>query len=94
MMNMRVDEDNRRAVEMAKARDQKVCQFSRNKFWKNIGCIISYPTFGIGGSWIWEKYEEKKISTNKIKRHSIRVKVDLNEVCVYHILCILFFIIL
>ena len=33
----------------------KLQRFLRNKFWKNIGCILSAPTFGLGGSKLWEK---------------------------------------
>ena len=64
-INMRLHEENGRAVEMVKGRDQKVWKCSGNKFWKNICCIISYPTFGLGGSRLWEKCEAQKISTNK-----------------------------
>ena len=46
---MRVDEENGRVVVMVKVRDKKVWIISSNELWKNIGCIISYPTFGIGG---------------------------------------------
>ena len=46
---MRVDEENGRVVVMVKGRDKKVWIISSNEFWKNIVCIISDPTFGIGG---------------------------------------------
>ena len=26
---------------------------SRKKLWKNIGCLLSAPTFGFGGSRLW-----------------------------------------
>ena len=28
---------------------RKFCLFSSNEFWKNIGCLVSTPTFGLGG---------------------------------------------
>ena len=36
-------------MEKGNARYQKVLRFSSNEFWKNIGCLVSDPTFGIGG---------------------------------------------
>ena len=47
------------------------------EFWKNIGCLLSEPTFGLGGSRLWEKEEEQKLSGKKRKQRSIRAKVDL-----------------
>ena len=59
-----------------------IAKFVRScEFWKNIGCLVSAPTFGLGGSRLWEKEEELKLSGNKRKRRSIRAKVDLYEVC-------------
>ena len=52
---------------------QKLRQLSRNELWKNIGCLMSAPTFGLGGSRMWEKNPE--ISGKKIS------KVDLYKVC-------------
>ena len=52
---------------------------SRNELCKNIGCLLSAPNFGLGGSRLWEKYP--KISGKKRKRSYIRPKVDLYEVC-------------
>ena len=54
-MDMRMDEDNGKAVGMVKGQAQKVWQFSRNEFWKCIGCLISAHTFGLGGSRLWHK---------------------------------------
>ena len=54
--------------------------------------LVSAPTFGLGGSRLWEKEEEKNISGKKRKRRSIRAKVDLYEVCQsYFIYCLLFY---
>ena len=58
----------------------KVSRLPSNEFWKNIGCLVSAPTFGLGGSRLWEKEEELKLSGKKRKRRSIRAKVDLYEV--------------
>ena len=78
-MNKRVDEDNRREGTQENGQFWKLRQFSGDEFWKNIGCIISAPNFGLGGSRLWEKYPE--ISGKKRKRSLIRLKVDLYEVC-------------
>ena len=91
---MRVNEENGRAMVMGKGRIRKVWQFSRNKFLRTICCHISNPTFGIGGSRLWEKEEEKHISRKKRKRHLFTVKVYLYEVCVYSILFMIFIIVL
>ena len=46
----------------------------------------------LGGSRLWEKEEDIKLSGNKRKRHSIRIKVDLYEVCLSEIIyCLLFY---
>ena len=44
---------------MGKGSFMKVCIFSSNEFWKNIGCIVSAPTFGLGGLDLWEKQKVK-----------------------------------
>ena len=76
---------------MIKGRARKFQRFSRNGFWKNIGCLISAPTFGLGGSRMWEKEEAHKISRNKSKRRSIRSKVGFYEVfLLYVIYCPIF----
>ena len=48
-MTRKVDEDNGKALNKVNVRYHKVRRFSSNEFWKNIGCLISAPTFGIGG---------------------------------------------
>ena len=71
---------------------RKFRRFSSNEFWKNVGCLVSAPTFGLGESRLWEKEEELKLSGKKRKRRSIWVKVDLYEVCLsYFIYCLLFY---
>ena len=56
-------------------------QFFSNKFWKNIGCLISDHTFGLGGSRLWKKEDDIKLSGKKRNIRSIHIKVDLYEVC-------------
>ena len=53
MMNMKMDEENGKAAGMANGWYQKIHRFSRNEFWNNIGCLVSYTTFGIWGSSMW-----------------------------------------
>ena len=53
--NQKVDEDNGKALVKGNVRYQKICRLSSNEFWKNIGCLISAPTFGLGGLRLWEK---------------------------------------
>ena len=73
-------------------RYQNFRRVSSNEFWNNIGCLVLAPTFGLGGSRLWKKDKDIKISGKKIKRHSIRIKVDLYEVCLSEIIyCILFY---
>ena len=87
-----MDEENGKVVGMLKGKDRKVWRFSSNGFWKNIGRLVLYPTFGIGGSMLWEKEEAQKISRKKIKTPSIRLKFDLYEVCIsYFIPCLIYF---
>ena len=90
-MNQKLDKDNGKALGIGNGQYQKVCRFSRNVFWKNIGCLISDPTFGIVGSMLWDKEEDTKISVKKRKRSSIRIKVYLYEVCLYKIIYFLLF---
>ena len=56
-MNHKVDEENGKALNKGNVRYQMFCLFSSNEFWKNIGCLVSDPTFGLGGSMLWEKEE-------------------------------------
>ena len=52
-MNQKVDEDNGKAMRIGNGWYRKVRRFSRNEVWKNVGCLISSPTFGLGGSRMW-----------------------------------------
>ena len=49
-MNLRVDQENGKEMFIGNGWYQKICRFSSNAFWKKIGCLISDPTFGFGGS--------------------------------------------
>ena len=68
-MNKKVDEDNRRGGTQQNGPFWKLRQFSRNKLWKNVGCLLSAPTFDIGGSRLWKK--DPEIIRKKRKRSSI-----------------------
>ena len=46
----RVEEETWKVLGKVNVRYRKVCRLSRNEFWKNIGCLVSAPTFGLGGS--------------------------------------------
>ena len=89
-MNQNVNEENGKALNKGNVRYRKVCQFSRNGFWKNIGCLISDPTFGLGRSRMWKKEGEIKVSVKKRKRRSIRIKVYFYEVFLSYIIYCLF----
>ena len=90
--NRKVDEDNGKSLNEGNVRYRKVRWFSRNEFWKNIGCLVSAPTFGIGGSRLWDKEYDIKLSVKKRKIRSIQIKVDLYEVCSSKITyCLLFY---
>ena len=91
-MNKKVDEENGKQRVKGNVRYRKVRRFSSSEFWKNIGCLVSAPTFGLGRSRLWEKEEEQKLSGKKRKRRSIRAKVDLYEVCfLFYFLCSILF---
>ena len=91
-MNKKMDEENGKALNKGNVRYQKVCWFSSNEFWKNIGCLVSAPTFGLGGLRLWEKEEDLKLSGKKRKRRSIRVKFDLyKDFRSFFIYCLLFY---
>ena len=66
-MNQKVDEDNRKSLGNGNGCYQKFRQFSINEFGKNIGCLVSDPTFGLGGLRLWEKEEYINISRKKRK---------------------------
>ena len=55
IMNLKVDEENGKALGMVNRQYQKVWQFSSNEFWKNIGCLVSAPIFVLIRSRMWEK---------------------------------------
>ena len=76
---MKADEDNGRGGTTENGKFWKLRRFSRNELWKNIGCLLSEPTFGLGGSILWENYP--KISWKNRKSYSILSKDDLYEVC-------------
>ena len=78
-MNKTVDEENGGEGTKEHGLFQKLRRFSRNEFWKSIGCILSAPTFVLGRLKRLEK--DSKIYRKKRKRSSIRSKVDLYEVC-------------
>ena len=78
-MNKKVYEDNVRGGIQDNGLFWKIHRFPRNKFWKSIWCLLSAPTFNIGGWGMWENH--KKMSGKKRKRSLIRSKVDLYEVC-------------
>ena len=91
-MNVKVDEYNVKELGMMNGRCRKFWGFSRNEFWMNIGCLVSAPKFDLGRSRLLYKEEEIKISGNNRKMHSIKIKVDLYEVCLYYIIyCLLFY---
>ena len=91
-INRKMDEENGKALNKVNVRYQTFRWFFSNEFWKNIGCLVSVPTFGIGGSRLCEKEEEINISGKKRKRRSIRIKVDFYEFCLsYIIYCLLFY---
>ena len=46
-MNSKVDEENGKGLGRSNGQYQKNYQFSSNEFWKNIGCLVSAPKFGI-----------------------------------------------
>ena len=88
----KVDEDNWKALVKGNVRYRKFRWFSRNEFWKNIGCLVSDPTFGLGGPRLWQKEEYIKISGNKRKIRSIQIMVYLYEVFLSGIIyCLLFY---
>ena len=47
--NKKVHEDNGRGGIQYNGQFWKLWRFSRNKFWKNIGCLLSESTFGLRG---------------------------------------------
>ena len=85
-------EYNGKALGKGNVRYRKVRRFSSNEFWKNIGCLVSAPTFDLWGSRLWEKEGDIKLSVKKRKRSSIGIKFDLYEVFLSGIIyCLLFY---
>ena len=78
-MNKKVHEDNGRGGNQENGKFRKLQQFSMIELWKNIGCLLSAPTFGLGGAILWDK--DLTIGGKKRKSSSYRSKVDLFEVC-------------
>ena len=89
--NHKMDEENVKSLVKSNLRYQKVRRFSSNEFWKNIGCLVSAPTFGLGGSRLWDKEEDINIIGKKRKRLSILIRVYLYEVCLSGIIYFLLF---
>ena len=54
-MNQNVDEENGKVLNKGNVWYRKVCRFSSNEFWRNIGFLISDPTFDFRGSMLWYK---------------------------------------
>ena len=54
-MNHKVDQENCKSLGKGNVRYGKVRRFSSNTFWKNIGCLVSAPNFGLRGSRLWDK---------------------------------------
>ena len=61
-------------------------------FCKNIGCLVSDPTFGLGNLRLCYNEESQKISINNRNSHLIRMKIDFYEVFLsYFIYCLIIF---
>ena len=91
-MNLKVDEENGKALNKGNVQYRKFCCLLSNEFWNNIGCLVSSPTLGLGGLRLWDKEEDLKLSGKNRKRCSIWVKIDLYEVYQsYFICCLLFY---
>ena len=78
-MSKKVDEDNGGGGTQETGRFWKLWGFSRKELCKNIGYLLSAPTFCIGGLILWEK--DPQISGKKRKMSSIQSKVYLYEIC-------------
>ena len=91
--NQNVDEENGKALGKGNGRYRKVCQFYSNELWKNIGCLVSAPTFGLGGPRLWDKEEDIKTSGKNRNILSIRIKLVFMRF-VYPKLLIVFYFIL
>ena len=62
-----------------------ICPFTRNKFWKCIGCILSTVTYGNKGQNIWSEIPKDfgNMENPKLRR-DVRVNTDLYKVCCAH----------
>ena len=47
-MNAELYEYNGKSLNKGSVRYQNFCWFSSKEFWKNIGCLVSAPTFVLG----------------------------------------------
>ena len=47
-INKKVDDNNGKELGKDNVRYQEVRRFSRNGFWKKIGCLVSSPSLGLG----------------------------------------------
>ena len=54
-------------------------RFFKEQILEEHWCLLSAPTFGLGGSRLWDN--DTKISGKERKRSSIQSKIDLYEVC-------------
>ena len=63
---MRLDEDN--GKDMGRVSIGKVWWFPSNEYWKDIGCLVFEPTFGVGVSRLWYKKNGGYISGKKMER--------------------------
>ena len=68
-INKRLDKENGIVGTQENGTFRKLWRFSRNEFWKNIGCLLSALTIGLGGLRLWDK--DPKISGSNRKRSSI-----------------------
>ena len=89
-INIKVGVENGRS--MGRIRILKVQQFSSNEYCKNIGYIISAPTFGIRGSVLCKKEEGLNISLIEVLL-PIGGGLFVSFLCLFY-LFMLFFIIL
>ena len=71
-MNQKVDEENGKQRVKGNVQYRKVRRFSSCEFWKNIVCLVSAPTLGLGGSRLREKEEYQNLSGKERKRCLIR----------------------
>ena len=51
--DIKVDEEDGKFVGMVNGRASTFLWFPCNEFWENVGCLVSYPTFVLGGTSLW-----------------------------------------